>query len=88
MANIKLSPGEWAQEVERALRRSEIVRKKRLVSKLQRFLPVPIIIGVVAAILLITFYGWRDFFLRVLSATIAATIVTTMIAAFARMTKD
>ena len=88
MANIKLSQREWAQEVEKALRKSETVRKKRLLSKLQRFLPVPIIIGIVASILLITFYGWRDFFLRVLAATIAATIVTTMVATFAKMTRD
>ncbi len=83
MASKKMNKEEWAREIEKARRKSEVEKGKEKAEYIHKFIPVTLIIGVVASILMILLFGWRDFLRTALSWVIGVTIVTTIVATFA-----
>lgn len=82
----KVSPDEWAYEINRAMQ-VRVVQKKRArrmkyryyEKVLDRLMPLPIIIGLTAVILVVYFYGWKDLARMALSWTVSITIISTII---------
>jgi hypothetical protein len=52
-----------------------------------RYLPVPILIGLLAAFLMVHFYGWRALWENLLAWAIGLTVITTFIASVQRPRK-
>ena len=80
----KLSGKEWAELVERGLKRHEFDLAHQRERLLRHYLPIPIAIGVAACGLYILLWGWESWFKTFLSWTIGVTIVTALVAIFAR----
>ncbi|MDD9954532.1 MAG: hypothetical protein OXR66_09465 [Candidatus Woesearchaeota archaeon] len=82
----KVSQNQWAYEINRAmqLRLSQKKRARKLKYRyyeniLDRVMPVPIIIGVTAIILIFTFYGWKELGKLALSWTVSVTLISTIV---------
>ena len=80
----KISKEEWDFEVKRALKIRELNTEKMKRSKyayfdlhVKKWMPLPIIIGVIAALLLFYFYGINEFFKFFLSWIVSMTIIAT-----------
>jgi hypothetical protein len=87
MASVrKISPEQWSYEISRAMevRKNQRRRVRNLKFRyyervLGKMMPIPIIIGLTAIILLIKFYGWQDLGKMALSWVVSVTIVSTII---------
>lgn len=82
-----LSQKEWAMQIEQGMRRHDMKQQReqeRRFDHLRHYLPIPIVIGIIACFLFIWLYGWRSFLEVFLSWVIGITIVTTVIALFGR----
>lgn len=80
----KLSSREWEFEVKRALKVRESQKERMRKQKFKFFekvlnkaLPLSILIGLTAITLIITIYGWREFFKFLLSWMVSLTLVAT-----------
>ncbi len=79
----KLSRREWAKYIERSMKRyqaREAAAKRRTYVRLRHYLPIPVLIGVVASIFFVWRWGVWLLLQHVLSWVIGITIVTTVIA--------
>lgn len=82
----KVSPNEWAYEINRAKQLRLVQRKKAGALKfryyenvLSKLMPVPIIVGATAIILIVYFYGWQDLGRMALSWLVSVTIISTFV---------
>ena len=80
----KISKAEWDFEVKRALKIRELNTEKMRRSKytyfetyMKKWMPLPIIIGLIAALSLLYFYGIKEFFKFFLSWIVNMTIIAT-----------
>lgn len=80
-----MSKEEWAAMIERGIRRHELARarsRRKVLRHLRHFLPVPILIGLVASVLYVRVWGWASFLQALLSWVVGITLVTTLLAIF------
>ena len=82
----KVSPEEWSYEINRAMQVRKTHRKKAARLKfryyervLSKLMPVPIVIGLTAIVLLVKFYGWQDLGKLALSWVVSVTIISTIV---------
>ncbi len=82
----KVSPEQWSYEIHRAMevRKANKVKAQRLKFRyyervLGKLMPVPIVIGLTAIVLLIKFYGWQDLGKLALSWVVSVTIISTVV---------
>lgn len=78
---------EWAEMIERGMRRHEqqqAVEQNRRMRDLRKYIPIPIVLGLLASILYVLLWGWETFLQDFLSWVIGITIVTTVLALFPR----
>ena len=82
----KVTPEQWAYEITRAfkLRDQQKRRARRLKFRyydrvLSKLMPVPIVIGLTAIILLMHFYGLRELGKLALSWVVSVTIISTIV---------
>ena len=80
----KLSGKEWAEVIERGLKRHEFDIARQRERLLWHYLPIPIAIGILACIIYILYWGWESWFQTFLSWIIGVTIVTAVVATFTR----
>ena len=80
----KLSKEQWAYEIQRAEQVRGVQRIKIRKAKyayfdhyVSKMMPLPYIIGITAALLLLILYGWAEFFKFFLSWCVSFTIVAT-----------
>lgn len=85
MKTRKVSKEEWDFEVKRVIRTRKANRQKMQRTKyllyekiLGKYMPVPYLLGVAAAVLLIVIYGWTEFFKFFLSWVVSVTIIATL----------
>jgi uncharacterized membrane protein len=81
----KVSPEQWAYEINRAAQLRTMHKQRARSMKfhyydtfLSKLMPLPIIIGAVAIVLIIHFYGWRDLGKLALSWIVSITIISTI----------
>lgn len=81
----KVSPEQWAYEINRAAQVRINQRQKARGLKyryyetvLSRLMPLPLLIGATAIILIVYFYGWRDLGKLALSWVVSVTIISTV----------
>jgi len=82
----KVSPEQWAYEVNRAVQLRQTQRTKARSLKFQyyetflsKFMPVPLLVGATAIILIVYFYGWQDLGKLALSWIVSVTIISTFV---------
>jgi hypothetical protein len=82
----KVSPEQWAYEINRAsqLRFSQKAKARALKFRyydvfLSKLMPLPILIGLTAIILIVYFYGWQDLGKLALSWIVSVTIISTLV---------
>ena len=82
----RMSPDQWAYEINRATQMRTAQRTKARALKfryyenvLSALMPVPILIGLTAIILIVYFYGWQDLGRLALSWVVSVTIISTVI---------
>lgn len=82
----KVSPEQWAYEINRSVQLRMTQKQKARQLKfhyydkfLSQFMPIPILIGITAIILIVYFYGWQDLGKLALSWTVSVTIISTLI---------
>jgi hypothetical protein len=82
----KVSPEQWAYEINRAahvrMMQKEKARKLKFhyyEEYLSKLMPLPILIGGAAILLIIHFYGWQDLGKLALSWLVSVTIISTII---------
>jgi hypothetical protein len=82
----KVSPEQWAYEVNRAAQLRTVQRHKARALKfkyydnvLSNLMPVPLLIGATAIILIVYFYGWQDLGKLALSWIVSITIISTLV---------
>lgn len=80
----KLTKEQWAYEINRSKYVRDVQRSKMRKAKYQyfegimsRLMPLPVILGVIAMILLFALYGWREFLKFLLSWIVSLTLVAT-----------
>jgi hypothetical protein len=81
----KVSPEQWAYEINRAAQVRVAQRHKARSLKfryyenfLSQLMPVPLLIGATAIILIVYFYGWQDLGKLALSWVVSITIISTI----------
>jgi hypothetical protein len=79
-------PEQWAYEINRAAQLRLTQRQKARSLKfryyenvLSHLMPLPLLIGATAIILIVYFYGWRDLGKLALSWVVSVTIISTLI---------
>ncbi len=84
MPTRKLNQQQWEFEIKRAMRVKDAQQRRMRKAKfayferyLSKFMPLPIILGLLALFLLIHLYGWREFFKFFLSWIVSLTLVAT-----------
>ena len=82
----KVSPEQWAYEINRAAQVRMAQKQKARSLKfryyetfLSRLMPLPILIGSTAIILIVYFYGWQDLGKMALSWVVSITIISTLV---------
>ena len=82
----KVSPEQWAYEINRAtqLRLMQRHRARHLKFNyydtfLSKLMPIPLLIGGAAIVLIIQFYGWKDLGKLALSWIVSVTIISTLV---------
>jgi hypothetical protein len=82
----KVSPEQWAYEINRATQLRMMQKQKAKSLKfhyydtvLSKLMPLPIIIGIAAILLILHFYGWRDLGKLALSWVVSVTIISTLV---------
>jgi len=82
----KVTPQQWAYEINRAIKVRDTNKKRARKLKyryyervLSKLMPVPIIIGLTAIILLLSFYGWKELGKLALSWLVSVTIISTIV---------
>lgn len=82
----KVTPEQWAYEIKRAkkVRAAQKTRARRLKFRyydkiLSKLMPLPIIIGLTAIVLLMYIYGWRELGKLALSWVVSVTIISTLV---------
>jgi prepilin signal peptidase PulO-like enzyme (type II secretory pathway) len=82
----KVTPEEWAYEINRSIKVRDAQRQRARHLKfryyenvLSKLMPVPIIIGFTAIILLMHFYGWKELGKMALSWVVSVTIISTLV---------
>ncbi len=82
----KVTPEQWAYEINRAVQVRDAQKKRARQLKfhyyedvLSKVMPVPIIIGLTAIILLMYFYGWKELGKLALSWIVSVTIISTLV---------
>jgi hypothetical protein len=82
----KVSPEQWAYEVNRAAHLRTLQKSKARQLKfhyydtyLSRLMPIPLIIGAIAILLIVHFYGWQDLGKMALSWVVSVTIISTLV---------
>lgn len=80
-------PTKWEEMVKYALANNKVVEQQRerrqkieFYKRLRRLVPIPIMIGIVAALIMQNLYGWQSLLETLLGWTIGLTIVATIIA--------
>jgi len=80
-------PTKWEQMVKYALANHKVIEQQRerrqkveFYKRLRRLVPIPIVIGIVAALIMHDLYGWQSLLETLLGWTIGLTIVATIIA--------
>lgn len=89
MSTKKMNNKEWAMYIELQKRNKEmqqkLAKKQNNFNRFRKYLLNSWMIGVLAAIIMFIFFGWKILFETILNWTIGVTIVTTI---FAAVTKD
>jgi hypothetical protein len=82
----KVSPEQWAYEISRASQLRNVQRHKARQLKfryydtfLSKLMPVPIIVGLAAIVLIVHFYGWMDLGKLALSWIVSVTLISTVV---------
>jgi Na+-translocating ferredoxin:NAD+ oxidoreductase RnfD subunit len=82
----KVSPEQWAYEINRSiqLRMTQKTKARQLKFRyydkfISQIMPLPVIIGLTAIILIVYFYGWRDLGKLALSWLVSVTIISTFV---------
>ena len=82
----KVTSEQWAYEINRAAQVRDAQKKRARSLKfryyenvLGKLMPVPLIIGATAIILIVYFYGWYDLGRLALSWVVSVTIISTLI---------
>jgi hypothetical protein len=82
----KVSPEQWAYEINRATQMRTMQRQKAKTLKfhyydtvLSRLMPLPLLIGFTAILLIVHFYGWQDLGKMALSWVVSVTIISTLV---------
>lgn len=82
----KVTPQQWAYEINRASQVRDAQKKRVRHLKFQyyenvlsKLMPVPIIVGLTAIVLLMYFYGWRELGKMALSWVVSITIISTLV---------
>jgi len=82
----KVSPEQWAYEINRAAQvrltqrqRARTLKFRYYDSVLSKFMPLPLLIGITAIILIVHFYGWQDLGKLALSWIVSITIISTLV---------
>lgn len=82
----KVTSEQWAYEINRAIkvrdtqkRRARTLKFKYYEDVLSKLMPVPILIGITAIILLMSLYGWRELGKLALSWVVSITIISTLV---------
>jgi hypothetical protein len=81
----KMSPEQWAYEINRAMQvrtaqktKARSLKFRYYENVLSRLMPVPILVGITAIILIVYFYGWQDLGRLALSWVVSVTIISTL----------
>jgi hypothetical protein len=82
----KVSPEQWAYEINRAAQvrmaqkqRARALKYHYYEGVLSKVMPVPLLIGATAIILIVYFYGWQDLGKLALSWIVSVTIISTIV---------
>jgi hypothetical protein len=82
----KVSPEQWAYEINRATQMRLVQKHKARHLKfhyydtfLSKLMPIPLLIGATAILLIIHFYGWQDLGKLALSWLVSVTIISTIV---------
>jgi hypothetical protein len=82
----KVSPEQWAYEINRAAQVRVAQKQKARNLKfryyetvLSKLMPLPLLIGATAIILIVYFYGWRDLGKLALSWVVSVTLISTIV---------
>ena len=82
----KVTSEQWAYEINRAIKLRDAQHKRARKLKfryyeevLSKLMPIPIIVGLTAIVLLMYFYGWRELGKLTLSWVVSVTIISTIV---------
>ena len=82
----KVSPEQWAYEINRSVQLRKTQKHKARMLKyhyydtfLSKLMPVPLLVGATAIILIVYFYGWKDLGKLALGWIVSVTIISSII---------